>query len=333
MDTNGHEGFMKHSLTIVMVTGREEAQIDWAYRSLRAQLKEGDRVERFILVDAATEYPETVNLGRAPDSGMTLVSTPPKPTIWQGAHRVTAEDWWAASNARNTGLCLTQTEWVAFLDDRCVLMPGWLQSIREAMAGGYAVFGAYEKRHGMRVENGVIVEPGTVTGEDGRLRWMREGGRSLDAPMKMFREWGYGCTLALPLEWALAVGGFEQAMDGLGFEDVIFGMMLGNHGWPLMYDPRMMIIEDRTPEHCGKVYRKEDKGVSPQDKSHLSLELFGTAWQTTNRAQLWQSRAAVLKGGPWPVLLDSRTDWWDGEVIGREYMETAGGEQGAGERA
>lgn len=300
---------MKHTLTICMITGREEHGAEWMADSLKPQLLEGEEMPRIILINAFRSDKPIFKRHNQ------LKWITPKPTIWQGKHRKTKEDWWAASNARNTGLCLADTEWIAWVDDRCVLGPQWLQSIRDAMEGGYAVFGAYEKRHGMKVENGVIVEPGTVTGVDHRIAHVQA---ELPAPCP--GNWCYGCSVALPVEWALQIGGFEQAMDGMSFEDVIFGLMIQNNGWPRCYDPRFKIIEDRTPEQCGKTYRREDKGVSPQDKSHRSLELFGGARQTTNRHQLWQSRQAVQAGKPFPVLLDSTTDWFDGEPIDESYF-------------
>lgn len=305
---------MKHSLTICMITGREKSRAHWMLDSLAEQVEAGDGF-KFVLVNATAREREATNLGQ-----IRFVSTPPKPTIWQGSHRKTKEDWWAASNARNTGLCLADTEWIAWVDDRCVLGPQWLQSIRDAMEGGYAVFGAYEKRHGMKVENGVIVEPGTVTGTDHRIAHVQG-----DGPAPCPGNWCYGCSVALPVEWALSIGGFEQAMDGMSFEDVIFGLMIQNNGWPRCFDPRFKIIEDRTPEACGNTYRREDKGrdthsPSTPDKGHRSLEIFGCALHTTNRHQLWQSRQAVLSGKPFPVLMDSTTDWYDGEPIDENYF-------------
>lgn len=305
---------MRHNLTICMITAREEPRLDWLFASLLPQLHADEETPRLIIVSPHWDEAETFELNTRKGSWTIL---PPKPTIWQGAHRKTTEDWWAAASARNSGLCLADTEWIAWVDDRCVLSPQWLQSIRDAMEGGYAVFGAYEKRHGMKVENGEIIEAGTVTGVDHRIAHVAG-----DGPAPCPGNWCYGCSVALPVEWALQVGGFEQAMDGLSFEDVIFGLMIQNNGWPRCFDPRFKIIEDRTPEACGKTYRREDKGVSPQDKSHRSLELFGAALHTTNRHQLWQSRKAALAGEPFPVLLDSQTDWWDGEPIDENYFNS-----------
>ncbi len=300
---------MKHTLTICMITGREHPNVEWMLDSLRPQLLEGEQMPSVIVVSAEGPLYSTPG----------FITVRPKPTIWQGEHRKTAVDWWAASSARNSSLCLAQTEWALMLDDRCILGPDSLTAIRDAMEGGYAVAGAYEKRHGMEVESGVMVKPGIIMGTDHRITHVQGNG-----PAPCPGNWCYG-AMAMPLEWALSIGGYEQAMDGMGFEDVIFGLMLQNNGYPRCYDPRFLMIQDRTPEQCGKTYRREDKGRATHspatpDKGHRSLELFGCAVMTTNRHQLWQSRQAAQAGKPWPLLFDSTTDWYDGEPIDENYF-------------
>jgi Glycosyl transferase family 2 len=296
------------SLTLVTITGRPEHQWRWMTDSLMRQLTsdcDGKITLRLILSDGKA-YPGIGNC------------CGPKPSLWQGPHRVTAEDWWAASNARNTGICLADTEWIVFLDDRTVLAPTWLQAVKDAMEGNYIMLGAYEKRRDMLVEDGRIVEPGTRLSLDNR--WQHMEAQQLPNPFPCDGGWFYGCCIAMPLAWALDVGGFEEAMDGMGFEDQITGMMYHNAGYPMKYDMRAFCIQDRTPGQTGKVYRREDKGISPNDKSHRALEIFGKAKNTSNRHRLLQSRAAVQRGEPFPVLLGPREDWWDGEKIDPNYM-------------
>lgn len=234
----------------------------------------------------------------------------PKPTIWQGEARITKEDWWAVSNARNTGICLCRTEWIAFLDDRCVLMPTWLQAIRNAMEGSYAVCGTYEKRHNMTVENGVIKNGGIVTGRDNRDNGREPFPRNVDGG------YWYGCTNALPLEWALNIGGFpEDKCDGLSFEDIPFGMLLRNNAYPIKFDPTMKMIEDRTPEKLGPVMKRSDYGVSPNDKSHEVLKIFRQAKTSLNSWPIRDVREKVLRGEPFPPPSASHNEWFTGRPI------------------
>ncbi len=295
------------SLTICYFTSRgAEAKYEWFLESLNLQLS-GRKVEIIKVDFDAPEY-----------DGTQRFCISPKPTIWQGKYRQTREDWWAASSGRNTGICLTDTEWIAFVDDRCVLSPTWLDAVEAAMEGNYVMIGSYEKRRDMVVENGKIVDQGTKVSMDNR--WEHVVEQSFTNPHRCGGNWVYGCSLALPLEWALQVGGFEEALDGMSAEDTAFGVMLQNNGFPICYDMRAHVVQDRTPGVGTKAFRREDKGKSPQDKSHRALELFGTACNTSNRYRLLQSRQAVQAGKPFPILLGDRECFWDAEPIGPNYM-------------
>lgn len=301
------------TLTIVYTSARTDCKLSWFGSSLSKQggLDWLDKI-RVVIVSPHAWHPNVTKR---------IWSAPPKPTLWQGPHRVTSQDFWAVSNARNTGICLAETEWIAFLDDRCVLNTTWLQSIKAAMDENYAVFGCYEKRVGMKVENGRIVQDGTVIGLDHRIpSWEKYTVTNQSYAMPCPYSWSYGCTLALPLEWALQIGGFEEALDGSGAEDTAFGAMLKNNGYDMRFDCRMGVVQDRTPSESGPTMRREDKGVTPNDKSHRGVELFHSAKNTSNRHLLLQSRQAVLAGKPFPALFGPREDWWDGASIGPDYM-------------
>lgn len=300
---------MKPTVTIGYITGRTKPRFDWFFQSLGRQ-KGLAPLKQIIVVDFHAAIP-----GRAQD----IVNSQyyniihwilPKPTIWQGRHRVTKQDWWAMSNARNTAICLCNSDWLVLLDDRCVLTPNWWQGVLRAIRGNYAACGAYEKRSGMQVHNGIIVEPGVVTGVDNR-RAMAHG-----SVVTGNGSWFYGCCTCVKLEWWLQVNGYDERMDGLSFEDIIAGMNLHNAGVPIKYDPDFAIIEDRTPSELDAPFRREDKGVSPNDKSHKSLELFGTQDRANHQWDLRQIRQDVLAGNPFPVPTDpDPRDWYDNSPV------------------
>lgn len=295
------------NVTICYITARERPNVEWFFDSLRLQIKPDDRVQ-IIFVDA---------LHRLPLDWHGAISILPKWNVWQGPCRLTKQDWWAASNSRNTGICLAQHDFIAFLDDRCVLLPGWLDAIREAQAGNYAVFGAYEKRNVMTVENGVIRHAGIVVGEDSREKYCREHWGGV-APHPCPGEWAFGCTLALPLEWALQVNGYEELMDGLGCEDVVFGKHLENNGFALKYDLRMKIIEDRTPKELGQPMLRSSKERHPndvEDKGHKALAKFCPLKRASHQWDLRQVRADVMAGKPFPVPSGPITDWFDNQPL------------------
>jgi hypothetical protein len=288
------------TLTIAFVTARKEPKIEWFFDSLSAQGGDKD-VERLIVIDS--QGPEEIDRYHKIAN---VYHRKPKPNIWQGKHRLTKEDWWAKSNALNTAICLCETDWIAFVDDRSVLMPGWLDRIHDAMRGRYAVCGSYEKRLNLKVENGVIVDEGTIDSLDQR--------QQLDYPQPT-KDW-YGGHGALPLSWCLAVNGFsEDLCDGLGLEDCMFGLTLYNAGFPVCYDSRMRIIEDRTQGEINGALRRTDKGVSPDDKSHAIVAKFQGATTSMNSFDISEVRDRVLHGQPFPPPSASPNDFFDGQPI------------------
>jgi hypothetical protein len=292
------------TLTVAYVTARKEPKIEWFSDSLYRQDSDfAVNGGRFIMVDTFAD-----ELGRKIGIQVPIGSTwvEPKPNVWQGKHRLTKEDWWAKSNALNTAICLCETDWIAFVDDRSVLMPGWLDRIHDAMQGRYAVCGSYEKHINMKVENGVIVDEGTIDSLDQR--------QQLDYPQPT-KDW-YGGHGALPLSWCLAVNGFsEDFCDGLGLEDCMFGLTLYNAGFPICYDSRMRIIEDRTQGEIDGALRRTDKGVSPDDKSHAIVAKFQGATTSMNSFELGEVRDRVLHGQPFPPPSASPNDFFDGQPI------------------
>lgn len=291
-------------LTIAYITSRKDPKIEWFLDSLEKQV--GQERVNLIVVQGPTEN----KAEHFKDSGhgcfADVIFSSPKPTVWQGPSRLTKEDWWAKSNALNTAICLCRTEWIAFVDDRSVLMPGWLDRVKDAMDGDYAVCGSYEKHLNLKVENGVIVDEGTVDSKDHRAQ--------LNHPQPT-RDW-YGGHGALPLEWCLAVNGFsEDLCDGLGSEDSMFGVTLHNNRMPIRYDARMKIIEDRTQGEIDGALKRSDYGVSPNDKSHAIVNKFWGAKTSMNSYDIRELRDSVLSGNPFPPPTASDRDWFTGELL------------------
>lgn len=310
------------SLTVAYITARRNCRFDWLFQSLARQ-KGVKRITQIVIVDfymqesdewmgsdVDARFFSTQFHADAAGFGKIVTHVAPRPTIWAGPHRITKENWWHASAARNSAIALCENPWIAFLDDRCVLTPGWLPAIKHAMARKYIVAGSYEKHRGLVVKNGAVVSSEEITGRDNREEMAK--GRII----KGNGSWLYGCTFALPIEWALKVNGFpEDYCDGISMEDIIFGMCLHNNGYPIRYDPSMLMIEDRTKEECTEVYRREDKGVSPNDKSHKLLEVFANSKTALNSFDLRKIRDDVLAGKPFPSPSASHVDWYDMQAI------------------
>lgn len=289
-------------LTIGFITGRPEPHLDWLLGSLAPQLAPKDEIT-VLVIDALGRTPTA--LGAHPYGNLIprVVVALPKPTPWQGRHRITSCDWWAKSSAINTALVLCETDYVAFLDDSCRLGPKWLETVREGERKRRSVLaGTYEK-----------IEQGVVTPDHRRISAPK--GKS-----NCGGGWLFGCTFALPLEWALEANGAEEGCDGMGTEDYIFGFMLENNGHRIDFVPDMAVTQVRDEALISGIprsgLRRTDKGISPHDKSHAALARFRhrkrTEFSPDLRALRAQRAAGVLS---WPLPDPKMRDWYDGQLV------------------
>ncbi len=306
-------------LTIVLITNRNEPKIEWFIQSL----PKGEEFHVICVDSQAQSRPYFLNLFNGEEPALSQIENcflsvvNPKPSFWSGPKRLTKDQWWSVSNQRNSGICLCRTKWICFVDDRSVLMPGWIGHIKAAMESPdpYVLAGRYEKRKEMTVENGAIKHGGTITGKDHRYEYVQKYWSSLKPPLKCGGEWTFGCTIALPLEWALEVGGFDETCDGLSGEDPIFGLMLQNNGREIRYEPRMLMVEDRTPSECGPTYKRSDFGVSPNDFSHKVLNLLKDRKTAMHGFDIRKVREDALNGKPWPAPWGPTHHLWDGKPL------------------
>lgn len=289
-------------LTIAFVTGRDEPMVQWFHDSLESQIQPGDDIST-VCVSAKFKPDEL----RMPSSPYFTVS--PKPTVWQGSHRLTKEDWWAMSNARNTAICLAQDGYIVFLDDRCILGPKWMGAVRDAMNGNYAIAGTYTKYHGLN-SDGTFDH---LQATDSRLPFAKPGCNPCGG------EWFFGCSCGLPLEWALNVNGWDEDCDSMGYEDVYFGLMLEKNGYPIRFDQRMAVLQDRTPSESGPIYKRQDPGQSPHDKSHAMLNMVKNGRLKSPNYHgvggLREVRRRVLAGEPFPIVQIPQHEWFTGKPI------------------
>lgn len=297
-------------LTIAYLTCREEPCFEWFYDSLKRECAGDTKDIKVIRVDL---HAPCVSLDSTLEPPIMTVH--PKPSVWQGKHRLTSRDYFAASNARNTALCYAQDGWIAYVDDLSVLLPGWLKCVRQAMAENYIVLGAYRKVYELMVENGEI-----TSFKDHSRGWDTRWGRGNDSgPVPANGGWMFGCSLAAPVEAFLKINGWDEDCDSLGSEDYIAGMMLERAGYAMKYDRRMVTFESEERHRDIGTLTRFDKGKSPNDKSHKILELVKHG---RNRAPNYFGeegiaglRQKILRGEPFPIPGIPQHDWFDGQPL------------------
>jgi len=299
-----------NTLTICYFTNRPDPKIRWFFDSLHRETGGDYTGIKVVVVDFFASERQWV-------IGIPITHVAPKPTVWQGPHRLTKQDYFAASNARNTAICHAPDGWIAFVDDLSVLLPGWLNAVREAMREGYIVLGAYKKMKKLVVENGSVVSyedfPGGV---DSRWNLGRD-----NRPVTAAGSWLFGCSLAAPVSALVAIGGFPEICDGLGMEDCTAGMMLQNCDYTFKYDRRMLTYESEEDHAQLPVFLREDPCIGDPDSrprndmSHAALRIFqGAKYHPGyfNDGGIAALRQHVLAGGEFPIQQHPVHRWFDG---------------------
>lgn len=260
---------MNQTITLVYVTGRRDPLLKWFVDSLCNQTDFDQRRHIQLVIVDGNVWDKSVSRASVPERSIRFADPkyhdadrrveveliinnrfdylhiPPLPCVYDGPFRFTSQDWFAASNSRNTAFVVTKYPFVAMCDDLSVLGPIWFPQILHAAEHRYVVAGAYLKQKKMVVEDGKLVSfedfPG---GRDSR--W----DQGSDEGIKAFTGSMFGCSFGLPIEAALAVDGFEMATCGGGGEDYDFGIRLRRAGHGIFYNRNMLSVESEEHHHA-----------------------------------------------------------------------------------
>lgn len=302
-------------LTIAYMTNRLNPRFQWFGDSLVRELGGDIGAIKLVVVDYHAEKEGRGEIIAAPRGVESFVHCPPKPTVWQGKHRLTKRDYFAASNARNTAICHAPDGHVAFVDDLSVLMPGWYEAVKEAIAGNYIMLGCYAKVYKLVVENGEAQSwMGHAAGVDSRLQFVKEPGVTWCSG-----NWMFGCSLCAPVEALLKINGFDEDCDCVGGEDYCCGIMMERAGYRFGYDQRAITLESEEGHHEEPSLARLDKGASPNDKSHAMLNMVkagrSVAPNYFGEGGIRAVREKVLNGEPFPITQIPQHDWFDGQPL------------------
>lgn len=315
------------NLTIAFFTNRRDPKFEWFFASLKREVKGDLAGITPILIDYHADdegrKEETQELFRKffPDaSHLQLIHSTPKPTIWQGAHRLTKNNYFAASNARNTAFALCRDDFIACIDDLSAMVTGWLPNVRHAQQHRYVALGAYKKVMQMSVDDsGIINFEAFPPGVDSRFaRGTSEG------IMRVTGDWLFGCSFALPIDFALRVNGFDEICDGQGAEDYDFGIRLQRAGCKLFYNRNMLTYESEElhsapgNERFIRISKETDYKGGRMMSDHVLLNRVrreDRSWTISDRYTLRDLRSQVLGGAGFPIPTEPTTDWRDGKPL------------------
>lgn len=286
-------------ISIIYSTNRKDPRFEWFLQSLINQTTDLDRSNiEVIFID----YCKSQRMPVENTSGLKIIHAHPKPNIYQGPMRKTTGEYFSPSSARNTGILLSSGEYLVFVDDVSVLMPGWWDAVKRNANRKIIVSGSYQKHFDMIVSCGVIVSSRSHDmGKDSRWEM------GSNEPVKLYGSILFGCSLGIPADAILAVNGFDELCDSIGGEDYHLGMRLNNAGFQVYYDRSMMTVESEELHNQPYLMKREDR-VLPPDQYMERLRYYGV--QKRHIDGNWDSSHMIID-----ILYGSKQKW----TIGNNY--------------
>jgi hypothetical protein len=322
---------VRSTVSIVYVTRRLEPHFEWFADGLSRQLGPGDDVE-MIVVDGRHSAERGERFAAEVGDRFGFRHVPPKPSPWNGPHRLTGRDYHSVASARNTGIVVARGSYVVFVDDLAVPMQHWWNEVCEAARGAYVVAGAYQKHYEMDVRDGLLVHSRLdASGMDARWNQGRDGRCVTVGGGQLF-----GCSFGAPREALVAVNGLDELCDPAGGEDYQLGLRLGWAAGPVYYSRSMLTIEseelhnvdegrvarpDRSTTPAAYMARLAQFGVSERsidgswDSSHMVLDILFATRETRSVGNYYD--LAELSEADLPSLPERfpETYWFDGTPL------------------
>lgn len=235
---------MLSDITIAYFTCRKDPKIEWFFRSLNRELKGKWQNINILVVDYWFDDDRYNDFKKhwSIYQDCTVMHISPKPCPIQGKYKVTKNEYFAASNSRNTAFLNCTTGYIVCIDDLTVLKEGWLDVVKWAKLNNYVVYGSYAK-----VKDLICNEDGSYSYTDfppGLDSRFNNPQISNDFATKVGGSWLFGCSFGMPLKLAILADGFDETCDGQGAEDYDFGIRIGRLTNDIYYSKKMFTYED-----------------------------------------------------------------------------------------
>lgn len=172
--------------------------------------------------------------------------------------------------ARNRALRAARGEIVAFLDDDAVADPGWAAALAGAFADSPQIAACTGRVEALMLEDAgqrLVEANGGYSRGLVRVRLPADASRPLHGRRAPMIAWavsvGGGCSLAVRREAALAVGGFDEALDlgsalpGGGDHDMLWRLLCAGH--EIVYEPAALAWHE---------HRRGDEAAARQIAGH-----------------------------------------------------------------
>ncbi len=298
------------TLTLAYCTARINPRLDWFLDSIFHQ--DTSRIREILVIDAHCKQREEMVLNHP--TSYRIQRHLPKPTVWQGEHRLTSVDFFDQASCRNTAICLAKGTHICFVDDLALAAPTFMQAIYKSMDEGWISCGAFRKVNKLQVHDGKLMSfENDPTGCDPRWKqWKYDDTKSCPS------EWSFGCSIAGPLEAFLSTNGYpEDLTAGMGYEDSVFGQTVARNGYELRYNRKQLTYESQEDHHNQPVMLRFDPGISPNDKSHAMLEKCKGVKRFENDfgdgiTDIRVLREHIQSGGSFPIRTAPTHEWFSG---------------------
>ena len=255
-------------ISFVYITCRKNPILEWFVDSLYNQILEDNfdlKLIQIVIVDFELQYDNSRKeyIKNIINNRFDFIHVPPKPTPYQGLHRLTSQNYFCASNARNTGIIYSEHPYLVFVDDLSVLGDNSFKEIVKCAKEQIVVGFAYKKVYDLSVENGkIITKTECVSGTDHRINLSNSTFHQIS-----------GCQLygysASPKSVLFRVNGYDELCASMGGEDYNYGMRIEKLQIKIYYNKNVMFYESEGPQYKDNIFIRRDPKLSKELYTNL----------------------------------------------------------------